>query len=77
MPDVARLDPLGLYAIRSKLEEDGLLVPLLPPRDQMTPDDLLLVELDGTEQDFDEELAAWVASRLNSLNSSAPRNFSS
>ncbi|MGD0553533.1 MAG: hypothetical protein ABSA93_00995 [Streptosporangiaceae bacterium] len=60
---VARLEPLGLYAVRSKLVEDGVRISLLPPPDQMTPDNLVRVRLDGTEQDLEEELAAWVATR--------------
>ncbi len=60
---VVRLEPLGLYAVRSKLVEDGVRISLLPPPDEMTPDNLMQVRLDCTEQDFGTELAAWVATR--------------
>jgi hypothetical protein len=34
--DVARLEPLGVQAVRSKLESDGLFVPVLSAPDKMT-----------------------------------------
>jgi hypothetical protein len=36
--DVARLEPLGMQAVCSKLERDGLYVPVLPAPDKMTAD---------------------------------------
>jgi hypothetical protein len=57
--DVARLEPLGVHAVRSKLERDHLFVPVLPAPDKMTPDDLVLVWMHGSDDDFKAELAAW------------------
>src|SRR6266404_126057 len=50
--DVARLEPLGMQAVCSKLERDQLLVPVLPAPDKMTPDDLVLVFMHGSDEDF-------------------------
>jgi len=61
--DVARLEPLGGHAVRSKLERDGLFVPVLPAPDKMTPDDLVLVVLHGSDDDLEAELASWTDSR--------------
>ena len=61
--DAARLEPLGVQAVRSKLEIDGLLVPVLPAPDNMTADDLVVVFMHGSDDDFEAELAAWTDSR--------------
>jgi hypothetical protein len=61
--DVARLEPLGLHAVRSKLETDGLFVPVLPATDTMTADDLLAVFMYGSDDDFSAELGSWTDSR--------------
>jgi hypothetical protein len=61
--DAARLEPLGTRAVRSKLELDGLSVPVLPAPDQMTPDDLVLVFMHGSDDDLNAELASWTDSR--------------
>ena len=61
--DVARLEPLGIQAVRSKLESDGLLVPVLPATDEMTADDLVVVFMHGSDDDFEAELASWTDSR--------------
>lgn len=60
---VVRLEPLGLWSVCFKLREDGVQISLLPPPDLMTPDHLMLVKMDGTKQDSEDELAAWVAPR--------------
>jgi hypothetical protein len=60
--DVARLEPLGVRAVRSKLEGDGVLVPVLPAPDEMTADDLVVVFMHGSDDDFDAELASWTDS---------------
>ena len=60
--DVARLEPLGVQAVRSKLESDGLLVPVLPAPDEMTADDLVVVFMHGSDDDFEAELASWTDS---------------
>ena len=61
--DTARLEPLGVRAVRSKLEGDGLFVPVLPAPDKMTPDDLVLVFMHGSDDDLEAELASWTGSR--------------
>ena len=61
--DAARLEPLGVHAVRLKLERDGLFVPLLPAPDKMTPDDLVLVFMHGGDDDLEAELASWTDSR--------------
>jgi hypothetical protein len=61
--DVARLEPLGVRAVRSKLERDDLFVPLLPAPDKMTADDLVLVLMHGSDDDLEAELASWTDSR--------------
>jgi hypothetical protein len=60
---VARLEPLGVHAVRSKLESDGLFVPVLPAPDKMTPDDVMLVFMHGSDDDLGAELASWTDSR--------------
>ena len=57
--DAVRLEPLGVRAVRSKLERDGLLVPVLPAPDKMTADDLVLVFMHGSDDDLQAELASW------------------
>jgi hypothetical protein len=61
--DAARLEPLGVHAVRLKLERDGLFVPVLPAPDKMTADDLVLVFMHGSDDDLEAELAAWTDSR--------------
>ncbi len=60
--DAARLEPLGVQAVRLKLERDHLFVPVLPASDKMTPDDLVLVWMHGSEDDLEAELASWTYS---------------
>ena len=50
-------------AVRSKLERDHLFVPVLPAPDKMTPDDLVLVLMHGSDDDLEAELASWTDSR--------------
>ena len=61
--DTARLEPLGIQAVRSKLERDGLLVPVLPAPNEMTADDVVLVFMHGSDGDLEAELASWTDSR--------------
>lgn len=61
--DAARLEPLGVRTVCSKLEADGLFVPVLPAPGKMTPDDLVLVLMHGSDDDLEAELAAWTNSR--------------
>jgi len=61
--DAVRLEPLGVHAVHSKLERDGLSVAVLPAPDEMTPADLVLVRMHGSDDDLDAELAAWADSR--------------
>jgi hypothetical protein len=61
--DAARLEPLGVHAVRSKLEADDLFVPVLPAPDKMGPHDLVLVFMHGSDDDLEAELASWTDSR--------------
>jgi len=61
--DAVRLEPLGVRAVRSKLERDHLFVPVLPAPDKMTPNDLVLVWMHGSDEDLEAELASWTDSR--------------
>ena len=61
--DAVRLEPLGVQAVRSKLERDHLFVPVLPAPDKMTPNDLVLVWMHGSDDDLEAELASWTDSR--------------
>ena len=61
--DAVRLEPLGVHAVRSKLERDHLFVPVLPAPDKMTPNDLVLVWMHGSDDDLEAELASWTDSR--------------
>ena len=61
--DAVRLEPLGVQAVRSKLERDQLFVPVLPAPDKMTPNDLVLVWTYGSDDDLEAELASWTDSR--------------
>jgi hypothetical protein len=61
--DVVRLEPLGVHAVHSKLERDEVLVPVLPAPDKMTPAELVLVRMHGSERDLEAELAPWSDSR--------------
>jgi hypothetical protein len=57
--DAARLEPLGIQAVCSKLERDDLLVPVLPAPNEMTADDVVLVFMHGSDGDLEAELASW------------------
>jgi Plasmid pRiA4b ORF-3-like protein len=61
--DAVRLEPLGVHAVRSKLERDDLFVAVLPAPDKMTPDDLVLVRMHGSDENLEDELASWADSR--------------
>jgi len=61
--EVARLEPLALFAVAAKLRTCGASVPELPPPGEMTADDVVLVSMFGTEDDLEAEFASWVAER--------------
>lgn len=63
--EVARLEPLALFAVGAKLRACDVHVPELPPPDEMTADDVVLVSMFGTEEDFEAELASWLAKRTS------------
>ena len=52
-----------MQAVRSKLEGDGLFVPVLPAPDEMTADDLVVAFMHGSDDDFEAELASWTDPR--------------
>ncbi len=60
---VARLTPLGTWAMRELLLEDDVEIPLLPPTDQMTAADLLAAAEGLDEEEFAAETAAWLELR--------------
>jgi hypothetical protein len=59
----ARLTPLGTWAFRQVLIDDGVEIPLLPPPDQMTAADLVAAVADLDEEDMEAETAAWLEPR--------------
>jgi hypothetical protein len=61
--EVARLEPLALHAVAARLRACGVHVPDLPPPAAMTPDDVVLLSMLGTGEDFTEDFASWVAER--------------
>jgi hypothetical protein len=61
--EVARLEPLALHSVAAKLRACDVHVPDLPPPAAMTPDDVVLLSMLGTEEDFAEDFASWVAER--------------
>jgi hypothetical protein len=60
---VARLTPVGTWAFREVLSEEGVEVPLLPPPDQMTAADLVAAVTDLDEEEMDAETTAWLELR--------------
>jgi hypothetical protein len=60
---MARLTPLGTWAMRELLIEDDVEIPLLPPTDQMTAADLLAAAEGLDEAEFEAETAAWLELR--------------
>lgn len=60
---VVRLEPLALFAVAAKLRACGVGIPELPPPDEMTADDIVLVSMFGTEEDFESEFASWLTER--------------
>jgi hypothetical protein len=60
---VARLTPLGSWAVREELIASGVDVPLLPPTAEMTAADLAGAAEGASEEEFAAETDAWVALR--------------
>jgi hypothetical protein len=63
--EAARLEPLALFAVGAKLRACDVHVPELPPPGEMTADDVVLVSMFGTEEDFEAEFASWLAERTS------------
>jgi hypothetical protein len=61
--EVAHLEPLALFAVAAKLRASDVHVPELPPPGEMTADDVVLVSMFGTEEDFETEFVSWLAER--------------
>jgi hypothetical protein len=61
--EVARLEPLALHSVAAKLRACDVHVPDLPPPDAMSPDDVVLLSMLGTEADFAADFASWLAER--------------
>ena len=60
---VARLSPLGTWAMREQLGAEGVEIPLLPPSGQMTAADLLAATEDLDQEETEAETAAWLELR--------------
>lgn len=58
--ELVRLTPLARWALRIRLEESGVDIPILPPVPQMTAADLIALADGGGEEEVTAELAAWV-----------------
>lgn len=61
--EVARLTPLGMLIMRDELVEGGIEIPLLPPPDEMTAEDLLSVVGGVTVEELAELTQAWLSPR--------------
>lgn len=59
----ARLTPLATWALRQQVMLEGVGVPLLPSPEKMSAVELLAVAATATEEEFDAEADAWLASR--------------
>jgi hypothetical protein len=59
----ARMTPLGLWAVRELIQDEGVEIPLLPPPAEMTAAELLAMAENATEEEFAAEAAAWRAHR--------------
>jgi hypothetical protein len=60
---VARLTPLGSWAVREEFTASGVDVPLLPPPAEMTAADLIAAAEGTSEDGFAAEAEAWLALR--------------
>jgi hypothetical protein len=60
---VARLMPLGSWAVREQFTEAGVEVPLLPPPAQMTAADLVMAAEGAAEDEIAAEADAWLSER--------------
>jgi hypothetical protein len=61
--EIARLEPLARFTVAAKLRASGVDVPELPPPGEITADDVVLVSMFGTAEDFEAEFASWLAER--------------
>jgi hypothetical protein len=60
---LARLTPLGRWAIREQLRSEGVEIPLLPPVEEMTAADLVAATVGTEESEAAAETAAWLKLR--------------
>jgi len=60
---VARLTPLGMWAMREQLLDEGVEIPLLPPVGEMTAADLVAAAESVDEAEAAAETAAWLELR--------------
>ena len=61
--EAARLTPLGLRAIRTLFVADGVDIPLLPPPDQMTAEQLISTADSMSPDEFQDEVTTWLGCR--------------
>ena len=61
--ELARLTPLGLSAMRTQFVQAGVDIPLLPPAEKLTAEELIAMAEGASEEEFNAEAAAWFAHR--------------
>ncbi|RKT83640.1 hypothetical protein SAMN05421805_110140 [Saccharopolyspora antimicrobica] len=61
--EIARLTPLGQYALAGALTEDGVEVPILPSAEEMTAGDLVEFAVAAGDAELAAEREAWLQSR--------------
>jgi hypothetical protein len=61
--EIARLTPLGSWAVREQLAEAGVEIPLLPPPAEMTAADLVAAAEGADSDEIAAEADAWLAQR--------------
>lgn len=65
--DTVWLTPLGLHAMWEQVSESGVEVALLPPMEEMTAADVVLVGRDGSDEQLDVEWESWSGTREPSV----------
>ncbi len=61
--EIVHLTTLGLWVMWQQLTDGGIDIPLLPPTDEMTAVDLVAAAEGLPEEELDQEIQAWLASR--------------
>jgi len=61
--ELAWLTPLGLSAMRTQFVQAGVDIPVLPPTEKLTAEELIAMAEGASEEEFNAEAAAWSAHR--------------